>query len=1087
MLGYPIRKEIRDKLDSLRSDLSRMTRDSKKIYSPREKSKKDKYQESVIQTPYIFMASAAIFEEDEEKRLDPEVTPQGTIILGNQEYSKNKFPTLGDSFLETSYGIDLYKARGFQTYRPNAGVKSLTSEYLSSNNVQFVRHITVNWTCFSLNDLDVLGERFLTLGRKVYVEWGRTKDEKTRPTLINKDGKVNISDLNLSGTKEEKEKRQTELKNMSEATKLREKVLSIGKGNFDAVVGFINNFNFSSREDGGFDCTTEITIQGVNALDGPTDVSNSNQDDGEEKPKEKFIKNTDAPLSEINFQNALTNLPKSAKSICDSKPVPTEVVFKNYVTADNYFPPLPAEYEGYYKLWREGVIGYNQLQEAFTNAVNSNPNLQLAIGTVTNVNKYLLDWFRGDTGTTTEELKKQLEEGYIAPAYFENAKQRNQEILVDRDKNFILTYNFGVKDDKVTIDDLRNNNTQNVEQYFQKFAEGNIGVIDKFAAGLSKYEEIDPEKSWVRWGWFEDNILNRYFAILEEDSGEKVSYFRSITGNESVDIKSHKHFRTTDISKFIFPGKFEIDKGFIDENGNVVSMFDTNEQRVQKRKDEIRSKITKFETKKNDPDIGEEQEKILTNQIIRLQQQRASIDRNRENALELSDTDIDQIQGYLANNWSSNDLTEESRQKNFDLIEEAYEPYLYLKALDKKVKELREFSNFDSDSGKLRNIMINMKHLQDVFSNKSATLGENMNTLFESLANESGGLIDLVISADNREDDGRLVIQERGFDSTEAKRIEQLESNPGLIYEFPIWQNDSYVLTQELASDISSENYKILLSKAYDERIQLEKKKGISLVHQAQISQISPGTSPENSRYKSIAGVKPAFQIFQNYGQKIGDETKDLEGDGAPELTNHLELTDKKGELFENNRKEQLEKDLESRNNIFSETDIAYTAEGKLKSFLNKNMRQETKFKTIERKDKKTGRRYIAKIPNVDDYGMVGITNTLTLRGIAGIVPSNLFTTTYLPRKFKESCHFYATEVNQSIDSNTWTTSMTGRMVWKYIQEPAKIIEGAYNKPVLKIPESLTQPITSRFTRPGGITAARITETTLDRILRENK
>ena len=1079
MLGYPIRKEIRDKLDSLRSDLSRMTRDSKKIYSPREKSKKDKYQESVIQTPYIFMASAPIFEEDEEKRLDPDVTPQGTIILGNQEYSKNKFPILGDSFLETSYGIDLYKARGFQTYRPNAGVKSLTSEYLSSNNVQFVRHITVNWTCFSLTDLDILSERFLTLGRKVYVEWGRTKDEKTRPTLLDKDGKVNISDLNLSGTKEEKEKRQTELENMSEATRLREKVLSIGNGNFDAVVGFINNFNFSSREDGGFDCTTEITIQGVNALDGPTDVSNSNQDDGEEKPKEKFIKNTDAPLSEINFQNALTNLPKSAKSICDSEPVATEVVFKNYTTADNYFPPLPAEYEGYYKLWREGVIGYNQLQEAFTNAVNSNPNLQLVIGTVTNVNKYLLDWFRGDTGTTTEELKKQLEEGYIAPAYFENAKQRNQEILVDRDKNFILTYNFGVKDDKVTIDDLRNNNTQNVEQYFQKFAEGNIGVIDKFAAGLSKYEEIDPEKSWVRWGWFEDNILNRYFAILEENSGEKVSYFRSITENKSVDIKSHKHFRTTDISKFIFPGKFEIDKGFIDESGNVVSMKKTNEQRVQKRKEDIFDKISDLDKTKDD-DI--EQEKVLFNQI-------RQIEKNKKLAEDLQNQTIEEIQKEVSNNWTNYDLTEPLRtpDERLDLTSEGYEPYLYLKALDKKVKEFKEFSNFDGDSGKLRNIMINMKHLQDVFSNKSATLGENMNTLFESLANESGGLIDLVISADNREDDGRLVIQERGFDAAEAKRIEQLENNPGLIYEFPVWQNDSYVLTQELASDISSENYKILLSKAYDERIQLEKKKGISLVHQAQISQISPGTSPENSRYKSIAGVKPAFQILPNYDQKIGDETKDLEGDGAPELTNHFELTDKKGELFESNRKLRVEKDLERRNNIFSETDIAYTAEGKLKSFLNKNMRQETKFKTIERKDKKTGRRYIAKIPNVDDYGMVGITNTLTLRGIAGIVPSNLFTTTYLPRKFKESCHFYATEVNQSIDSNTWTTSITGRMVWKYIQEPIKILEGAYNKPVLKIPESLTQPITSRFTRPGGITAARITETTLDRILRENK
>ena len=1065
MLGYPIRKEIRDKLDSLRSDLSRMTRDSKKIYSPREKSQKDKYQESVIQTPYIFMASAPIFEEDEEKRLDPEVTPRGTIILGNQEgYGNTPF----------KFGLDLYNARGFQTYRPNAGVKSLTSEYLSSNNVQFVRHITVNWTCFSLTDLDVLGERFLTLGRKVYVEWGRTKDEKTRPTLLDKDGNVNVTDLKLS---------ETDLKNMSEATRLREKVLSIGKGNFDAVVGFINNFNFSSREDGGFDCTTEITIQGVNALDGPTDVSNSNQDDGEKKPKEKFIENTDAPLSEINFQNALTNLPNSAKSICDSEPVQTEVVFKNYTTADNYFPPLPAEYEGYYKAWREGVIGYNKLQEAFVNAVNSNEDSQLLIGSTTNINKFILDWFRGATGTTTEELQKEIDEGYIAPAYFENAKQKNQEILVDRDKNFILTYNFGVKDDKLTTDDMRTADTNDVGDYFRKYQsdkkEGKLGTGAKaLYTGLSEYEEIDPEKSWVRWGWFEDNILNRYFAILEEDSGEKVSYFRSITENKSVDIKSHKHFRTTDISKFIFPGKFEIDKGFIDENGNVVSMKKTNEQRIQKRKEDILGKINDLDKTK---DEAEAQEKVLRNQI-------KQIEENKKLADSLQNQTIEDIQKELSTNWHNDDLTERMRQENLDLIEKGYEPYLYLKALDKKVKEFKEFSNFDSDSGKLRNIMINMKHLQDVFSNKSATLGENMNTLFESLANESGGLIDLVIGADNREDDGRLVIQERGFDAAEAKRIEQLESNPGLIYEFPVWQNDSYVITQELASDISSENYKILLSKAYDERIQLEKKKGISLVHQAQISQISPTTSPENSRYKSIAGVKPAFQIpgFQNYGQKIGDETKDLEGDGAPDLTNAFETAEAQGGIIENNRKEQLEKDLEQRNNIFSETDIAYTAEGKLKSFLNKNMRQEIKFKTIERKDKKTGRRYIAKIPNVDDYGMVGITNTLTLRGIAGIIPSNLFTTTYLPRKFKESCHFYATEVNQSIDSNTWTTSITGRMTWKYIHETSPVLEGAYNrlsKTTFKLGVN-TDKFIPTYTNS---TVNRITETTLDRISRENK
>ena len=40
------------------------------------------------------------------------------------------------------------------------------------------------------------------------------------------------------------------------------------------------------------------------------------------------------------------------------------------------------------------------------------------------------------------------------------------------------------------------------------------------------------------------------------------------TDYDSIEVTSHKHFRTTDISKFIFPGKFNIDDGYVDDNGN---------------------------------------------------------------------------------------------------------------------------------------------------------------------------------------------------------------------------------------------------------------------------------------------------------------------------------------------------------------------------------------------------------------------------------------------------------------------------------------------------------------------------------------
>ena len=110
-----------------------------------------------------------------------------------------------------------------------------------------------------------------------------------------------------------------------------------------------------------------------------------------------------------------------------------------------------------------------------------------------------------------------------------------------------------------------------------------------------------------------------------------------------------------------------------------------------------------------------------------------------------------------------------------------------------------------------------------------------------------------------------------------------------------------------------------------------------------------------------------------------------------------------------------------------------------LKAFLDKNMRDEVKWKTIEAEDEKTGKKYKVRLPNVNEYGLVGLTTTLTMKGIAGIFPSNVFTTTYLPSKFKEHSHFYATDVGQSIDSTGWTTTISGRMVWKFVADDVSL------------------------------------------------
>ncbi len=174
------------------------------------------------------------------------------FMLSNQEYSENNS--------KINIGTNLYNARSLSDktevpYRPAPGIKDLTSEFVSTNNTQFNRQVTVNFTCYSLADLEELNERFMSLSRKVYVQWGWATDEKITP-LIKPDGKIDYS-----GSDPENKK--------SEITRLQEEVITKGQGDFDAVIGFVKQISFSLREDGGFDCTTELLAQGINILDKP--------------------------------------------------------------------------------------------------------------------------------------------------------------------------------------------------------------------------------------------------------------------------------------------------------------------------------------------------------------------------------------------------------------------------------------------------------------------------------------------------------------------------------------------------------------------------------------------------------------------------------------------------------------------------------------------------------------------------------------------------------------------------------------------------------------------------------------------------
>ena len=92
---------------------------------------------------------------------------------------------------------------------------------------------------------------FLAHGKTVLVEWGWVYDKATLQNL------PNFVKTDTAGNKFISADVYNNYKN---------KVVD-ENGDFDLMVGVIKNFEYTTREDGGFDCQTIISSVGVNLLD----------------------------------------------------------------------------------------------------------------------------------------------------------------------------------------------------------------------------------------------------------------------------------------------------------------------------------------------------------------------------------------------------------------------------------------------------------------------------------------------------------------------------------------------------------------------------------------------------------------------------------------------------------------------------------------------------------------------------------------------------------------------------------------------------------------------------------------------------
>ena len=112
-----------------------------------------------------------------------------------------------------------------------------------------LREARVNFICFNRRQLEVLEALYMRPGYPVLLEWGWVP-------YINNSGKVENDELGFI------DKFFHPDANFETLNKEIRDQKKYSGGNYDGFIGFIKNFTFKVREDGGYDCVTELIAQG---------------------------------------------------------------------------------------------------------------------------------------------------------------------------------------------------------------------------------------------------------------------------------------------------------------------------------------------------------------------------------------------------------------------------------------------------------------------------------------------------------------------------------------------------------------------------------------------------------------------------------------------------------------------------------------------------------------------------------------------------------------------------------------------------------------------------------------------------------
>ena len=822
--------------------------------------------------------------------------------------------------------------------RPMPGIKSADISFRGGTKA--TRGATISWTCWSYEELDILMPHFLTHGKTVMLEWGWIYDKSSLPNLpflVTDDaGNRFISSDAFTNVKND---------------------VIDANGDFDMMIGVVKNFEYTTREDGAFDCTTELMSIGINLFENPT-------------PSDTVLD------------------PGITYNLSDSE-------LKN-------LPTLEAKLKE--------VVDDPKSEKGKAKVLDLNTNVTLKLF-VRNIDAYISKKLYSDDTAKKFDFKKDgTRSGWP------------QQIVYKENKYLFFDPN-----------------------------------------SLSNAPSSAKHSYWVRWGWFEDNVLSKFLSVTSKKTGEIVTQFRSIENKlekggggrvsgdyESVRIRNHERLETIDINNYILPGQFHPQEaipapemGLAKVEGTGLpgdSAFIKKLAKIVNNVDNFEPFATKTEMMEKVADLGEDWQ-----------------------------TPTGGLTAKANKRLYASDLTMEGKSKQ---IRSARYQELFGETESSEVAKPGKY-------GYLRNMLINTKAIKQAFSAieedftvEPINAFESLEILFANL-NKDLNIWNFEITVDENEDYRAKIIDNAttGFDFTK-KTIEQRSQvsetgevstadSPGEagVFYFPVWRHDSIVKRQNINAKLPNA---MQLAAMYGSNLDQLKEFSNPGATFGETTGVLMGGLGADDIDMTKSGLDIAYRnsntrMIGNMNGYAHEKLTKEEGDDIISFMNNIKL-DGTQKIIEH-AKDKLtaisEKlDVSKEQSVYVDDQFNSAIPPPLLNHLQDDvvikllLREQTlEYENVEfhtlysskfDKDGKMRPHFIkavkyyvthhGKYKNANASSLIPLEIELDIDGIGGIYPGNSFHSSYLPKRYQTKTVFQMFEVNHKVDSSGWTVSLTGKM-----------------------------------------------------------